>query len=411
MVAARARFLLLVGAVLGLVAAWPLLQNVWDKLTGSAPAGGAVSGDMEYWCPMCPGVVSDWPSKCPVCSMTLVRREKDDMTPLPDGVVARIQLSPYRLQLAGVRTSLVDFRRLEHEIIVGGLLEAAGSDLTLAGDVFEPDAAALAVGSEGRAACDSADDPAPCRVVEISRAAVPAAGRRVRVKVENLRGDLRPGAYAAAKFLKPVSMLESYRRVELDRWCDETAVRTLASGPILGATDSLLAAAVRQPAARAGYTLCVPESAVIDTGSRRVVYVETMPGMFDAVEIRVGRRHGDFYPVRWGLEAGQRVATAGAVLLDAETRLNPSVATAYFGAGARGPAHPLSPARTPEGLSAEDRQLAAKQQVCPVMGGDLNAMGGPVKVIVDGRIVFVCCEGCEKPLRQKATLYLPKLPK
>src|SRR5262245_55213668 len=97
---------------------------------------------------MCPGVLSAWPSKCPVCSMTLVRREKGDMTPLPDGVVARVQLSPYRLQLAGIRTSPVEFLRLEHEVVAGGLLEAESassstSSLVLATEVFERDAATL----------------------------------------------------------------------------------------------------------------------------------------------------------------------------------------------------------------------------------------------------------------------------
>ena len=112
--------------------------------------------DTEYWCPMCPGVVSDWPSKCPVCSMSLVRREKGEMTPLPDGVVARVQLSPYRLQLAGIRTSPVEFRRLEHEVVAGGLLEAesgspASSSLVLTADVFERDAA-VARGGAGSTA-------------------------------------------------------------------------------------------------------------------------------------------------------------------------------------------------------------------------------------------------------------------
>jgi Cu(I)/Ag(I) efflux system membrane fusion protein len=413
-VAARVRFLLLVGALLGLIAVWPLLQNMWDKLTGRGPGHGAVSANTEYWCPMCPGVVSDWPSKCPVCSMTLVRREKGDMTPLPDGVVARVQLSPYRLQLAGVRTSAVEYRRLEHEITVGGLLEPAGSSLTLAGDVFEPDASALAIGQDGRAACDSApDDPTQCRVVEIAPGTVPAAGRRVKVRVENPRGDLRPGTFAAAKFLTPVSRLESYRRLELDRWRDETVVRMMIAGPLGGSADALLAAGMRQPVAREGYTLCVPESAVIDTGRRRVAYVESMPELFDAVEIRVGRRYGDFYPVRSGLEPGQRVATAGAVLLDAETRLNPSVAAGYFGAGSRTPTPPPAGPAAPASPEPDDKQLIAKQQTCPVRGTDLNddSMGGPVKVVVDGWVVFICCKACEKPLRQKPALYLSKLPK
>jgi Cu(I)/Ag(I) efflux system membrane fusion protein len=82
----------------------------------------------------------------------------------------------------------------------------------------------------------------------------------------------------------------------------------------------------------AGQVLAVPQRAVIDTGPKKMVFVETMPGMFDGVEVVVGPRCGDSYPVVKGLEPGQRVAAAGAFLLDAETRLNPSLAAAYFGA-------------------------------------------------------------------------------
>ncbi len=92
----------------------------------------------------------------------------------------------------------------------------------------------------------------------------------------------------------------------------------------------------------AGQVLAVPRSAVIDGGANRVVFVESMPGMFDGVEVVLGPRCGDFYPVARGLEAGQKVAVAGAFLLDAETRLNPSLASAYFGA-ARGEHHSAAP--------------------------------------------------------------------
>src|SRR5262249_37826832 len=75
-----------------------------------------------------------------------------------------------------------------------------------------------------------------------------------------------------------------------------------------------------------GKVLAVPESAVGATGSRTVVYVERMPGMFDGVEVILGPRCADSYPVIAGLEPGELVATAGAFLIDAETRLNPSLA-------------------------------------------------------------------------------------
>jgi hypothetical protein len=40
-------------------------------------------------------------------------------------------------------------------------------------------------------------------------------------------------------------------------------------------------------------------------------------------------------------------------------------------------------------------------------------MGDPVRLVVDGRVVFICCGSCEKALRdpKKTTAYLQKLPK
>lgn len=78
--------------------------------------------------------------------------------------------------------------------------------------------------------------------------------------------------------------------------------------------------------------LAIPESAVIDTGTRQIVYRESQPGVFDMLEVRLGIRAGDYYPVLSGLEPGDKIATAGAFLVDAENRLNPAVTATYFGA-------------------------------------------------------------------------------
>ncbi|MCK6480258.1 MAG: efflux RND transporter periplasmic adaptor subunit, partial [Planctomycetes bacterium] len=82
----------------------------------------------------------------------------------------------------------------------------------------------------------------------------------------------------------------------------------------------------------AGSVPAVPEPAVIDTGTRKVVYRESSPGVFDAVEVVLGPRADGWYPVIAGVAVGDRVVAAGAFLVDAETRLNPSAAAAYFGA-------------------------------------------------------------------------------
>ncbi len=60
-------------------------------------------------------------------------------------------------------------------------------------------------------------------------------------------------------------------------------------------------------------------------------------------------------------------------------------------------------------LSAEDRELAIKQKICPISEEPLGSMGAPIKVSVAGHDVFVCCEGCETPLKQDPTTHLAKI--
>jgi Cu(I)/Ag(I) efflux system membrane fusion protein len=399
---ARLRMIVVAGTFLAVIAAWPFLQAHWEKLTRSASADASISSNTEYWCPMCPGVVTDWPSKCPVCSMSLVRREKGDMTPLPNGVVARVQLSPERIQLAGIRTAPVEFRRLEHDVVVAGLIESSAVP-GFAGEVFEHDALLLTAGQAGSASCDARPGEAlDARIAEVAPAVSPGRSRTVRVRLPNIPAELRPGTFVSARFRTPVSRTDSFKRGELDRWPERLALGSTAT-----AFPALVDAGVRSALADKGWVLSIPESAVIHTGTRQVVYSETMPGMFDAVEVSLGRRCGDHYPVRSGLEPGQRVAAAGSVLLDAETRLNPSLAAAYFGSKPR----ESSPAPAPQVPASDDRLLAERQKICPVTEKPLDSMGGPVKLQVDGRVVFICCKGCEGRLRAKSGEYLKSLPK
>ena len=81
------------------------------------------------------------------------------------------------------------------------------------------------------------------------------------------------------------------------------------------------AVAVQGPAGR---ILAVPRSAVIDTGRRQIVYVQSSAGVFDMKELKLGPLAEEWYPVISGLAEGDQVATHGAFLIDAENRLNPT---------------------------------------------------------------------------------------
>jgi hypothetical protein len=365
---------------------------------------------------MCPGVVSDWPAKCPVCHMALVRRKKGEPVPLPDGVVARMQFTPYRVQLAGIRTAPAEYRPLAWEATAGGRLERDGSSgpLELAIDVPEAGLPAVKPGL----AADVESDAYPgqtfgARVRQAADAVDPdTQSFRVRLAVEDPKGELRPGQFVTVRLRVPLPRLETSGQRAKDDWRDRTAadlaLRSLpafAGPPGLG---SLVEGASHFAFRQAGLTLAVPAGAVIDTGDRKVVFVERMAGMFDGLEVGLGRRCGDYFPVLRGLAPGDRVVTAGAFLLDAETRLNPALAASYFGAASRPTRTPVPPA----GASAsEDEKLIARQKVCPVTDEPLGSMGAPVKLVVDGRTVFICCKGCEKELRAHAGKYLAKVPK
>jgi len=62
-------------------------------------------------------------------------------------------------------------------------------------------------------------------------------------------------------------------------------------------------------------------------------------------------------------------------------------------------------------LSAEDRKVAEAQKFCASYGESrLGAMGKPIKLMVLGEPVFICCSGCEKDVRkdEKKSLELVK---
>ncbi|HXN83189.1 MAG TPA: efflux RND transporter periplasmic adaptor subunit [Myxococcales bacterium] len=67
--------------------------------------------------------------------------------------------------------------------------------------------------------------------------------------------------------------------------------------------------------------LAVLASSVIDAGPRRLVWREEGAGVFAPVDVLLGPRAGDSYPVMSGLSEGDRVVAQGAFLVDAESRL------------------------------------------------------------------------------------------
>jgi len=77
-------------------------------------------------------------------------------------------------------------------------------------------------------------------------------------------------------------------------------------------------------------SLVVPHSAVLDTGTRKLVYVAKADGVFEAREIQTGTPSEERYPVLAGLKTGEEVVTNGDFLIDSQTRLTGGM-TGLFG--------------------------------------------------------------------------------
>jgi Cu(I)/Ag(I) efflux system membrane fusion protein len=82
--------------------------------------------------------------------------------------------------------------------------------------------------------------------------------------------------------------------------------------------DMFVNAIIRVPLVKG---IIVPVTAVIDTGKRQVVWVETTPGMFEPRDVRVGERIEEKVQILSGLKAGDKVAVSGGYLIDSESQL------------------------------------------------------------------------------------------
>ena len=70
-----------------------------------------------------------------------------------------------------------------------------------------------------------------------------------------------------------------------------------------------------------GATLAVPESAVLRTGKRDLVFVDLGSGTMQLRQVQVGAKAGGYYEILKGLQTGERVVSAANFLIDAESKV------------------------------------------------------------------------------------------
>jgi membrane fusion protein, copper/silver efflux system len=70
-----------------------------------------------------------------------------------------------------------------------------------------------------------------------------------------------------------------------------------------------------------GEALTVPESAIMPTGERNVVFIDKGEGKLEPRIVQLGPKYGDTYEVQSGLQEGERVVSSANFLIDAESKV------------------------------------------------------------------------------------------
>jgi RND family efflux transporter MFP subunit len=129
------------------------------------------------------------------------------------------------------------------------------------------------------------------------------------------QGILTLAAYPGKTFQGEITFIYPY----LNQKARTNTVRLVFKNPKLRLKPDMYGTVQIQ--VNRGRTLVVPEQAVLDSGTRQVVYVVRGEGMFEPREVTLGPKVGGFYEVIEGLAQDERIATSGTFLLDSESKL------------------------------------------------------------------------------------------
>ncbi len=118
-------------------------------------------------------------------------------------------------------------------------------------------------------------------------------------------------------------------RIELDNPRGELKPEMFADVTVHGRTREVLG---------------IPDDAVLDSGTRKLVFVALGDGRFQPRDIAVGDHNKGVYEVRSGLSTGETVARGANFLVDSESRLKAALSAMTSGAPATGSPPPGGPA-------------------------------------------------------------------
>jgi Cu(I)/Ag(I) efflux system membrane fusion protein len=148
-------------------------------------------------------------------------------------------------------------------------------------------------------------------------------------------------------------------------------------------------------------SVVVPRSAVLDTGTRKIVYLAKADGVFEAREVQVGAPTEELFPVSSGLKPGDKVVLNGNFLIDSQAQLSSGMSGLYggskeFAAGQQGQA--VAPAAN---ATADTAKI------------DLHAGSDPLKGDADNAFQATLIDASGKPVSDAhvtVTVVMPAMP-
>jgi membrane fusion protein, copper/silver efflux system len=150
-------------------------------------------------------------------------------------------------------------------------------------------------------------------------------------------------------------------------------------------------------------TIVIPRSAVLDTGTRKIVYLTKTAGVFEARQVQVGAPADDLFPVLSGLAMGDKVVLNGNFLIDSQAHLSSGMSGLYGGSKEFGS----------EGSAQQPSSPAGKKAETSMAKVDLHADPDPLKGGEDSVFQANLIDAAGKPVADAqvmVTLVMPAMP-